>query len=171
MDAALTLVSFFREYFARLYLDDARPRTFVAYEETLRHWKWVTGDPSLPFGTAVLAAFKVELHKALSAATVNKHLRQVNAVLAKCGPAGPGNRDALGLIDATPWTRPLREDRPRPRSIGDDVVSAIYRAARFARWPKCETASGWAMAWRRALICVAVTTGVSPRSAPYSAVV
>jgi hypothetical protein len=53
------------------------------------------------------------------------------------------------MIDATAWTRPLREDRVLPRSIGDGVVSTIYTAARFARWPKCEAAIGWAAAWWR----------------------
>ena len=52
MDSVLTLVSFFREYFARLFLDDARPRTFEAYEETLAHWQQITGNPTLPFGGA-----------------------------------------------------------------------------------------------------------------------
>jgi integrase len=159
MESALTLVSFFRKYFARLFLDDARPRTFEAYEEALVYWRRITGDPALLFGAAVLAEFKIELHKTLSAATVNKHLRAVNAILAKAGPSGPGNRDALGMLPSTPWTKGLRQDRALPRSIGDDVVSAIYAAARFARWPKCETASGWATAWWRALICFAITTG------------
>jgi len=173
MDAGLTLVSFFRRYFSPLFLDDARPRTFEAYEEMLRHWRRITGDPELPFGAAVLAAFKVELHKTHAAATVNKHLRAVNAILAKCGPAGSGNRDALGLIGETTWTRPLREDRRRPRAVGDDLVSRIYTAATFARWPHSPSftlkgncvgagkgsAGNFAAAWWRALICVAITTG------------
>jgi integrase len=157
MDTALTLVSFFERYFARLFLDDARPRTFAAYDETLKHWKCITGDPELPFDAAVLAAFKVELHSTLSAATVNKHLRQVNAILAKVGPAGPGNRDALGMITCTVWTRPLREDRPRPRAIADDVVDAIYAACEFARRPRLSWCSP--AAWWRALICLAITSG------------
>jgi len=171
MDAALTLVSFFRKQFSPLFLDDARPRTFAAYEETLRHWRRITGDPELGFGSAVLAAFKVELHETLSAATVNKHLRHVNAILGKCGPAGPGNRDALGMVASTPWTRPLREDRPRPRAVGDDIVSRIYAAAAFGRWPHSPSSSlkgsaigagknsAFCATWWRALICVAITTG------------
>lgn len=39
MDSALTLAGFFQQYFAPLYLCDARPRTFEAYHETLAHWK------------------------------------------------------------------------------------------------------------------------------------
>lgn len=160
MSAALTLVSFFDQFFAPLFLCDARPRTFNAYAETLNHWKRIAGNvPLTAIDTLLLARFKVTLHETLSPATVNKHLRQVNAILGKAGPSGPGNRDALGMLASTPWTKPLREERPRPRAIGDDVVRAIYAAAKVARRPKCETVSGYAGKWWRALICVAVTTG------------
>lgn len=160
MDAALTLVSFFQQFFAPLFLCDVRPRTFNAYDDTLKHWQRVVGNvPLAAIDTLLLARFKVALHETLSAATVNKHLRQINAILGKAGPSGPGNRDALGMLASTPWTKPLREDRPRPRAIGDAIVSRIYAAARVARWPRCEAASGYAAKWWRALICVAVTTG------------
>ena len=122
-----------------------------------KHEHRITGNPALPVAQQVLAAFKVELHRSLSPATVNKHLRHVNAILAKAGQAGPGNRDALGLIASTPWTRPLREQKPQPRAIGDDLVASIYAACRFANQPRLTWCSS--EAWWRALICLAITTG------------
>ncbi len=115
MDAALTVSSFYRDYFSTLFLDDARPRTFEAYEDSIKHWKQITGDPPMPFGAAILAEFKIELHKSLSPATVNKHLRHINALLAKAGPPGPGNRDGHCVA-----TQGVERDRGGPRVQGGD---------------------------------------------------
>ena len=156
METALTLVRFYDEYFQRLFLCDARPRTFEAYASTLEHWRAITQDPPFPIEPAALAEFKVRLRAIVSPATVNKHLRQVNAILGKAGQPGPGNRDALGVCITTPWTRPLREERPQPRAIADTLIATIYQACKFANHPR--------VAWcRRSLVagvlCVAVTTG------------
>ena len=157
METALTLVRFYDEYFQRLFLDDARPRTFEAYASTLKHWRAITEDPPFPIEPATLAEFKVRLHSVLSPATVNKHLRQLNAILAKAGQPGPGNRDALGVVMATPWTRPLREERPQPRAIADALIASIYSACKFANHPRLTWCA--AQVWWQALLCLAITTG------------
>lgn len=157
MGSAFTLVSFFEQYYKQLFLCDARPATFRAYDATIEHWRKITRNPDMPFGPIVLATFKVELQKSLKPATVNKHLRHINAILAKVGSAGPGNRDALGLVANIPWTKPLREDKPKPRLISDDILSRIYNAAVFMQRPRlkwCNPGNWW-----KALICTAVTTG------------
>ena len=100
--------------FSPLFLDDARPRTFEAYEETLRHWKRLTGDPTLPFGAAVLATFKVELHKALAAATVNKHLRRDSRKV-RTGRTGESGRARVGGSDAMDAAASRRET---PAALG-----------------------------------------------------
>ncbi|MBU4271149.1 MAG: site-specific integrase [Planctomycetes bacterium] len=158
MDTALKLSVFFEKYFAPVFLCDARPRTFKAYAETLNHWRRFTIDPPIEnIRTLTLAVFKASLREIVAASTVNKHLRHINAMLAKAGPPGPRNRDALAIVERTPWAKPFRVDRKRPRLISEGIVSAVYLAAGVARFPVLDWCS--ACSWWRALICTAVTSG------------
>jgi integrase len=93
----------------------------------------------------------------LSRATVNLHLRQISGILSKAGPAGPTNRDALGVLRSVPWTKPLKEYRRRPKNVKDDLLDAIYRAAAAALHPHLENVL--AGNWWKALIVTAVTVG------------
>jgi len=69
MDSALTLSAFFRRYFTPLFLADARPRTFEAYEETLHHWQKIIGDTAMAsLNTTILATFKIALREKHAAA-------------------------------------------------------------------------------------------------------
>jgi len=95
---------------------DARTRTLESYAGTLAAWTRLTGDPPIEQITPVLLAqWRSQL--AGSSATVAKHCRQLNVLLAKLGPPGPWNRDAVGVLPTTPWVKP-----PRPNDC-DGLVS------------------------------------------------
>jgi integrase len=175
--SSLTLRSYFERFHARLFLADARPATFQQYRYSLNKWERLTSNPVLlDVGNQTLAEFKAALvGLAMSASTVNKHLRHVQAMLNKAGPSGPHNRDALGLIAACPWTKTLRTPRPRPRAITADVLRRVYEACKFALLPARVGAVGerdlfgdlveqpelgFACDWWRALIVCAYNLGL-----------
>lgn len=93
----------------------------------------------------------------LSRATVNLHLRQVMSILNKAGPPGPKNRDALGILESAPWTRPLRQYKRRPRNVKDDLLEAVYRACSVARLPAIDGVR--AEHWWKALVVAALVVG------------
>ncbi len=93
----------------------------------------------------------------LAAATVNKHLRHLGAILSKAGPPGPRNRDALWAIERVPWTRPVRQYRRMPRKVSDQVLDAIYRAAGIATHPVLDRVDPGH--WWKALLVTALTVG------------
>jgi len=96
----------------------------------------------------------------LAAATVNKHLRHVGAMLNKAGPAGPGNRDALGLLAAVPWTRPCRIYRRLPKQVTAAAIASVYRATGRPGVVGASPIEGVPTRdWWRAFLVVAATTG------------
>lgn len=168
MATSFTLRQFFDEQFRPFFLADARPRTMEQHLETLALWQTLTDNPPLTGITnATLARFRCELLKrrsrrtkeeTLSPGTANKHLRHVQAVLAKAGPPGPGNRDALGLIATAPWCKPLRQDLDDPLTITDAELRAIYGACDAAWLPDSTEYSP--PAWWRAAIVVSYNIAV-----------
>lgn len=140
---ALTLARFFRDDFAPIFLLSAAPRTFEAYETTLRVWSACTDDPPLADVTVkTLAEFKRRglerrgRHGARSPATVNRDLRHVLHLLSKAGPPSPRNRDALGLLPSVPWCKPLRIDHELPRSVTLDEIARAYQACHVSISPR-----------------------------------
>ena len=114
-----------------------RPRTVEAYENTLRHWEAIHGDLALCLiDNASLCQFQTKLLSfGLSAVTVNKECRQLQAILNRVGPITRDNRDALELLPRVPWVKPLKEREPQPRLISEQELNAIYHAAECAWWP------------------------------------
>lgn len=175
----LTLRSFFTSTFAPMFLGEARPKTLRAYAEALKHWARLTGDPPLSsIGPELLARFKSELlgtrqpvpaacqqrmlfdlgpveTQRLAKATVNKHLRAVSALLAKAGPPGPRNRDALGILESTPWVKPVKVLRRLPRAVRAADIVATYEACERATFPHLDRAR--AGHWWKALLATAYT--------------
>lgn len=163
---ALTLREFYTRHFCRSFLIDARPKTFEAYEDTLRKWDTLNGCITLrQIDSLTLANFKAHLaghtctrtKRSLSPATINKHLRHVQALLNKAGPPGPQNRDALGLVNQVAWTKPLRTTRRQPRIIPPEHLQALYTAAGRATHPVVDDVD--AGDWWRALLVVAYNLG------------
>jgi integrase len=101
----------------------------------------------------------------LSPATVNKHLRHLSHLFGSAAPAGPGNRDGLGVISAAPWTKPLRERENEIRVVDDHELAAFYEACPAALFPVVEgvKAADW---WRAWIVCA--ITAVIRRGALWS---
>lgn len=101
------LRDWYDRFFIRLFHADARPRTIEAYRETIQHWEKLTTNPALArIDQLCLAEFRAALPG--SAGNQAKHCRHLNAILAKLGPPGPRNRDALNILPTVPWARPPR---------------------------------------------------------------
>lgn len=164
--AALTLREFYEQHFCRSFLIDARPKTFEAYTDALNKWDACHRETPLhQIDSLALASFKADLaestcqrtQRPLAKATVNKHLRHVQAILNKAGPPGPNNRDALGLVERVAWTKPLRQIKRRPRIIPPQHLQALYAASSQARLPQLDDFD--AGDWWRAFLVVAYNIG------------
>lgn len=158
--SGMTLRSFYDETFKRLFLCGAEPTTFDVYAAMLNHWDKLIGSGLCvdEINTHTLAEFKSRLFDSgLSRATVNKNIRHVNALLAKLGPAGPKNRDALGLVSSIPWVRPMKEFTRRPRTFENEDFKNIYREASRMTLPDVDGIN--CADWWRALLLTALTTG------------
>ena len=182
MDSSLSIRDFFTRHFTPVFLAGGKARTIEEYSITVKKWTGIFGDVALCDLTVVmLARFRDELvagtGKAsgtrLSPATVNKHLRHLNHIIGKAGPPGPRNRDALGILNSTPWVKSLKVLRCRPHTVDFSLLGEAYRAARFARLPKVEGCEGcegregyegyeggegYRQNWWRALYVTAYTT-------------
>jgi len=156
-----TLVSFYRSYYKPMRLSDVRPRTIERYEDAVRRWALVTGDPALEEITAeTLLKFRQFLEKFnLSPVTVTSYLKHVQAVLDKAGPPGPRNRDAAGILDKLPPAIRLPKiPATFPRIVPDEHLVLVYRAAGCMTTPVVPPVA--APAWWRALLAVARSTGL-----------
>lgn len=164
--AALTLREFYEQHFCRSFLIDARPKTFEAYTDALNKWDACHRETPLhQIDSLALASFKADLaastcqrtQRPLAKATVNKHLRHVQALLNKAGPPGPNNRDALGLVERVAWTKPLRQIKRRPRIIPPEHLQALYAACERATLPKLSPPGP--QNWWRAFLVTAYNIG------------
>lgn len=148
--ATLTLRAWWRDHFVALYQPDASTRTLDEYAWTLNLWERLTDDRPIASVTSIdLATFRANVLNGRTPATVNKHLRHLNHLIGKAGPPGPGNRDALGLLERTPWVKPLRTLRRLPRPATFDAMALMY---------------GQADAWLQDLLVVLYNTGSRIRS-------
>lgn len=148
---------YFDSLFAPAFLCGASPRTWKEYRSTLSTWERLTANPTLAAVSSFdLAAFKAAAVAAgLAVATVNKHLRHLSHLLTKAGPIGPGNRDGLGLVAASPWTKPLREREKPIRTVDDATFMRFYESTGAAKFP--QVPGVLPAAWWRALIICALT--------------
>ncbi len=155
-----------REYFERAYrptfLAECRPSTLAIYESLLARWEELAlYDSTLlcEIDNGLLADFRSKLKaRETSPHTVNKYLRALNAMLAKAGPAGRGNRDGLGVLTVSPWVKLLKTPTARPRAIPLDVLGLIYRACDTARVPNADGIDP--AEWWRGLVVMASQTGI-----------
>lgn len=159
-----------RDVFQNVYLP-ARPlakSTRAGYESTLTRWERITGNPTMgelsdpEFDLDVFVEFvKLRIVETrldgsaakMSPAAANKEIRQLQAILAFCGPKGLGNRQGRGFIPAIPFFDRFDEPEPNPRFLSLDELDSIYRACCVARWPRYESTGidpgEW---WRSAIV-------------------
>jgi hypothetical protein len=95
-----------------------------------------------------LLRFRAALAQHVTPATVNKHLRHVSALLSKAGPAGPHNRDAMGVVNSIAWCKPLREQRMLPRVVSAEDFDFAYHRAPTPYW-RAVFACGLLLGYRR----------------------
>jgi len=164
----ITLSTFYRSRYLPVRLGDAQPRTIDAYEQTIRYWVLLIGDPPLAdITTETLCLFRDLVGRALgrppvhplSPNTIRKHLRVIQAVLDHAGPPVRGNRDAAGILDKTPpWIRPPRPTFRPVRVVSFDQLNHVYLAAVAMDAPRLYGLKP--PAWWRALIVTAYNTGL-----------
>jgi integrase len=166
-----TLRTFFDSYYRPNRLSDASPWTIRSYEGTLRYWMLISGDPPLKQITvATLSHFRDSLKglrgkspaTRMAANTIRSHLRQLQIILDKAGPAGPRNRDAADLVARTPWVKPPREEIKIPRIVTMHELGGVYLAAVGMETP--DLGGIKPAAWWRALLVITYNTGLRRRT-------
>ena len=162
-----TLTSFYESFFVPVRLSEAADTTKQTYRDVLKRWRLVTGDPPLSeINVQMLAKFKEHLQRSrgkhpdttMSASTVAKMMRHLQAILDKAGPPGPRNRDAADLIERAPWIRPPRPEPKPVRVVTLDTLNSVYAAAVGMKGP---TVDGLKPSlWWQALLVVTFNTGL-----------
>lgn len=155
--AKLTLREWFATYYRPWFLVRRKANTIAEYGYTLARWERLTSNPPLHKITGeLLMAWRARLCETpgnhapqISAATANKHLCALLAILTKAGPPGLRNRDALGHLNRIPWIAPLRELEPTPRHIEIEQLERIYKACAQALHPIAQAVNPehWWQAW------------------------
>ena len=165
----LTLRNYYEEIHKPVYLIGRRisADTIKNYDLTMRLWAELIGDPPLselakrPEGPVLVGKWMAELSKRagkrtgsiLSAATINSHRRDLYSIMNRA--------ESLGYLDRVPTSDPMPEFRRAPRSVEEDILSAIYRSCSVAKHPHYQPDPG---AWWRALIVLGYNTALRRRS-------
>ncbi len=159
MDATSTISDFFVAYYLPVCLGDASLRTLQAYGESLNYWRALTDDPPVGELTPVAMRAFVEglKRKPLANNTVRKHMRHIQAILDRAGPAGPRRRDAAGIIATVPWVKPPRQEIGEPVPTPVEAIAATYSQVDAAMFPVIAgiVPSAW---WRACLSLICSTS-------------
>ena len=128
MDAAhLTLREFYTSRVLVLFHDEASSSTLREYQFSLDKWEGLSANrPLADVDQVQVSEFRAKLRKKVSPATANKHCRHLNFIFSKAGPAGPGHRDSLGIIDRHLWLRQSTLQLPLPTFMSGADVAAVY---------------------------------------------
>ncbi len=170
--SAVTLRTFFRDYYLPMRLEDASARAIADYQTSLRLWALFTGDPPLSDITSdMLAKFRNCLRASggrgrrgeMSNNSLRTHLNNVQVLLDKSGPADRTNRDGAGLLESPPWLKPPRKEYPAVRIVTPDQIGRVYLAAEIMDVPSIDglPAAWW---WWRALLVVCWNSGLRKRN-------
>jgi len=169
----MTLSSFYFSHYKPVRLADAARQTVKTYELIVRRWVLLTGDPPLKeITTETLCRFRDCIARMAgrdrvgrrSSASVHQFVRHIQWILDKTGPPGPRNRDAAGIIPQPPWIKPPRLDIQLPRTVSTEHLDALYRSCVSADKPRLSGTGIKPPAWWRALLAVALGTGLRRRT-------
>ena len=163
----MTLVKFYFDHYKPTRLAEASRKTLSFHRVILKKWRLITGNPPITDITAkTLSGFRDVLlaspgrkpGEPASSETVRSNMRFIQSLLDQTGPAGPGRRDAAGLIDSPPWIKPLRATFPQPKTVTQEHVSATYSACEYAERPILPDITP--PDWWKALLVTAYFTGL-----------
>lgn len=171
VDDRPTLGGFYRDYFKPNCLADDKDVTIQTYEQVVRQWVRLTGDPPLEAITvSTLAKFRDcqsrmrgrKPGSRKSPNSVRTVLRLLQAILDKTGEPHRRNRDAAGILDRVPYVKPPKEVVRQPKIATPEQLDAVYVAAVAAEIPRIEGFKP--PAWWRALLVVALNTSFRRRT-------
>ena len=160
-----TLCQFYDQYYRPN--SEAKEPAVEQYQIVLRQWKYFSGDPPLKnITSAMLGEFKrwlIELpgmkkYKKASVFTVRKKLNHIQGIIYKAGPPGHRNRDAAGIIEHIPWTRPPKTLGLMPKIVTPEQLSDCYKIACCMDRPRIPEMKP--AAWWRLLLVLAYNTGL-----------
>ncbi len=144
LGGGLRLSEFFETWFLRHVLDrDGRdPKTAGSYRESLKWWRALTDDPPVDaIDSETITRFAAGLLKAtwrrgcgesrpLSACSINKHKKQIRAILYRLGPDVDPRRECTGILAKAPHIA-VRQPKLKPKAAWElDEVKRIVAAAR-----------------------------------------
>lgn len=166
-----TLSTFYSDYYRPNCLGSASFETVRSYNQVVRRWVLLTGDPPLEdISVPVLGRFRdclarmrgLKRGSKRSVNSIRTILRHLQAILDKAGPAGPRNRDAAEIIKKAPYIKPPREEVRVPRIAPLQHLEQVYLATAGADVP-------WVPGikppqWWRALLVVTLYTGFRRRT-------
>lgn len=135
-------------------------KTLEEFTTVLSHWRALTGDPpGSMISREVLRAFQRSLLAGKnsrsgrrSAATVNKILRTMRPLIARCWPKDSHNPDGLGLCDYFRYPPALKFQKSIPRVLSDDEITRLWTAADAPRWRSRGEKRLPADLWRAAML-------------------
>lgn len=182
-EATWTLTRFFEEFVWPELLAPARRSegTRKEYRIALKHWQQGTNDPQIQsidratpaqflrylFAWRKRAALSSECkdEQELSVTTIRKIIREIQFLLDRTGPAGPGNREGQNLVPTPAWIKPPPAHQFAPRhAFTLQELDRLLIAARSARPSTVIPEDIPAPVWWRALILLGYNTGMRPGS-------
>ncbi|ADG70085.1 integrase family protein (plasmid) [Planctopirus limnophila DSM 3776] len=149
-DAPLSIHSTLRECFEKAVLPEIEiaESTIIEYEAMLNHWERIMRTVGVgTIDKAMLKQFRDRLAaerwtrsklakatgKPRSAATVNKVMRHLKAVVMKLFPPDRHNPEGLGLVPLCKFPGRLEEPAKLPFTYSRSAMSALYRNAHAAK--------------------------------------
>jgi integrase len=166
----MTLPEFYRQFYLPVVLEarGSASRNVDQYEQSLSLWQRLTGDPPLSqIDEITIAEFTKALWKLpgkklgskISANTVHKHCRTLQAILDRTGPKSRENRQGRNLISDVPYfEKPKIERRQQfDRNLSFPEIAAWLRVAGHAEAPEFEGRP--AGVWWQSLIIFDYNTG------------
>lgn len=142
---------------------DTAKKTREGYLDVLSHWEALTDNaPTHRINRELLRDFQRKLLQGKharrkgqirSVATVNKLLRTIRPLIARCWPRDSHNPDGLGLCDYFRFPAAVKWQRKIPRVLSEEEITALFLAADAPTWRTRGETRLMGDLWRAAIIC------------------